>query len=91
MTNFSKVAPQIVLLLLIVIGVLAPFVFPVLYVLVLSIVLGFFVPPLSFFMGGLLDVLYFSGKGMPFYTIIGLCISISAALVQQFIKTRIMS
>jgi hypothetical protein len=39
----------------------------------------------------LLDVLYFSGHGFPYFTILGIIFAIVIYFVRQFVKTRIIS
>jgi hypothetical protein len=74
-----------------ILGILAPFFFPVPYVIILAVIIAIFVPPIAFLMGGLLDVLYFNGIGMPYFTIAGFILALLGVFVQQFVKTRIMS
>ncbi|MDR3548506.1 MAG: hypothetical protein P4M11_09630 [Candidatus Pacebacteria bacterium] len=70
---------------------LAPFYFPWPYALAIGVISAFVIPPAAIITGGLLDVLYYGGSGLPYFTIIGLIIAVIAYAVQQFVKTRIMS
>ena len=70
---------------------LAPFYFPWQAALLISIICALVIPPAAIITGALLDMLYYNGTGLPFFSIIGIFIAIIAFFVQQFIKTRIMS
>ncbi len=70
---------------------LAPFYFPWPFALLLGAVASLIIPPVAIITGGLLDILYYGGVGLPYFTIIGILIAIIAFFVQQFVKTRIMS
>ena len=73
------------------ISVLAPFIFPWEFSVFISAIASLFFPPAAFLTGMLLDVLYGSAKSIPYFSLLGLGIGISAYFVQQFMKTRIMS
>jgi hypothetical protein len=90
--NFNTRTTQSVLRWgIVVLAALAPFLFPLPFTLVLAVVAGYLFPPVLILVGGLLDMLYFGGRGMPYYTVAGACGAGFMLLVQQFIKTRIMS
>jgi hypothetical protein len=70
---------------------LAPFFFPWKFTVGVSILASLFFPPAGLLSGLLLDILYSSAKGWPYFTLLGLLISVISYFVQQFVKTRIMS
>jgi hypothetical protein len=70
---------------------LAPFFFPWPFALAVGVFCSLIVPPAAIITGGLLDVLYYGGSGLPYFTILGIFIAVIAFFVQQLIKTRIMS
>jgi hypothetical protein len=84
-------------LLLVSLAILGPFFFPVPFAIIIGIVAALFFPPAAMIVGGLLDVLYFGGLGthgtfaFPYYTICGVIVTIGAAFVHEFVKTRIIS
>ena len=78
-------------ILFLALATLAPFYFPWQFALLVAIIAALFVPPAAIITGGLLDILYYAGGAIPYFTIIGIFIAIIAFFVQQFIKTRMMS
>jgi hypothetical protein len=81
--------PTIFIVLL---AILAPYIFPWPYTLVLSIVASLFFPPTAIIVGALMDFLYYlpHAGSVPIFTIFGVLISTMAYFVHQFLKTRIM-
>ncbi len=73
------------------IAVLAPFLFPWQFSILVSIVASAFFPPAPLLTGMLLDVLYGGARSIPYFTALGLVLGVLAYFVQQFVKTRIMS
>jgi len=72
-------------------ALIAPFFFPWQLSVLLSIAASFFFPPAAILSGVLLDALYSGAHGFPYFTPLGVVISVVAYFVQQFMKTRIMS
>ena len=91
MIQSSSLLRMIPLLAAILVVLLAPFFFPWPYVLVLAVVVGYFFPPITLVVGALLDTLYFGGKGIPYFTLLGAAAMLILFFVQQFVKARIMS
>jgi hypothetical protein len=72
-------------------ALLAPFFFPVPVTILFALIAGYFFPPILLVVGGLLDMLYLAGRGIPVYTMAGACGAGLMLFVQQFVKARIMS
>ncbi len=73
-----------------ILALLGPFFFPWQFALIIACIIAFFIPPVILIVGFLLDVLYFSGPELPYFTLIGILGAIITYFVHQFVKTRIM-
>ena len=78
-------------IILSVLALVAPFFFPWPFALGVGILAAVFFPPIVILTGTLIDVLYFSTKVIPYFTILGFVLSLISYFVHQFIKTRIIS
>jgi hypothetical protein len=72
-------------------ALLAPFFFPWPFALGIGILASIFFPPVVILTGTFIDVLYFSSKVFPYFTILGFVLSLISYFVHHFIKTRIIS
>lgn len=70
---------------------LAPFFFPLPFALLSAVIAALVVPPAAILTGALLDLLYYSHSGFPYFTIVGVIIAAIAFFVREFFKARIMS
>jgi hypothetical protein len=72
-------------------AILGPFFFPWGYALALAALASCFFPPAFLAVGVLLDILYYTGHTLPYFTIIGVIGGGIFTFVHQFLKARIMS
>lgn len=77
-------------ILLSVVALFTPFLFPWQLAALFTIFITLFVPIIAIPVGVLFDTLYYGSYGFPYFTIAGIVLAIAAYFVQQFVKTRIM-
>lgn len=69
---------------------LAPFLFPWLFTRVVMLAVSFVWPPFALLSGGLTDLLYYQGHGVPYGLVWGAALAAIGFFVRRFVKTRIM-
>ncbi|HWH06967.1 MAG TPA: hypothetical protein VNU47_00335 [Candidatus Paceibacterota bacterium] len=75
--------------IVVVLALLAPFLFPWQLTLLLALIASYFVPGVALVVGALMEALY-GTFGIPYALILGVLGFIGALFVQRFVKARIM-